>query len=100
MALNSDERRRVAAISNLNLLPIAHMVDTAPPGHSNRVRAPVAGLDVEALDAEVTAAGGWIERRRAPESASTGRARRVRRQSQHIAVWYVIPDSELSGDGH
>jgi hypothetical protein len=88
---------KLRGMSNLDLLPIASMVDTAPPGYSNRVRAAVAGVDLEALDAEVIAAGGRIERRPIPDGRSVGRGRRVKSaQRPGVASWYVIPDSAFS----
>lgn len=88
---------RLRGVSNLDLLPVASMVDRAPPGYSNRVRTPIAGVDLETLDADVKAAGGWIERRPVPDRASVGRGRRVRNaQQSQVAAWYVIPDSALS----
>jgi hypothetical protein len=82
-------------MSNLDLLPVASMVGRAPPGHSNRVRTPVGGVDLDALDAEVEAAGGRIERHTIAASNRVGRGRRVA-PAPHVASWYVIPDSAFS----
>jgi hypothetical protein len=82
-------------MSSLDLLPVASMVGRAPPGHSNRVRTPADGVDLDALDAEVEAAGGWIERRTIPASNRVGRGRRTA-SAPHVASWYVIPDSAFA----
>jgi hypothetical protein len=84
-------------MSNLHRLPVAIMVERAPPGYSNRVRQPIEGASLDELDAEVKAAGGEIKSAPIPAGGGLRRGRRVASaQRPQIASWYVIPDSALS----
>lgn len=82
------ERAAAKRASHLHLLPVGSMLPRAPEGYVTRRRTAIEGADLDALDAEVEAAGGHVVRHTI-ESKSLGRGRTAPRVQD--ASWYVIP---------
>lgn len=80
-------------MSHLRSLPVGSMLPRPQPGYSTRRRVPLEGADLETLDAEVKAAGGWIERTLLQSKSL--RADRVVAPAPVEATWYVIPTQAL-----
>jgi hypothetical protein len=79
-------------MSHLHLLPEGSMLPRPEAGHSARQRVAVEGADLDALDAEVRAAGGRIE----PTETRSRSIRAMLRGKDRLAgSWYVIPDDAL-----
>jgi hypothetical protein len=81
-------------MSHLHLLPIGSMLPPPPEGCVARQRTAVEGANLDALDAEVKAAGGRVLRHTI-QSKSLGRGARVARV-QHV-LWYEIPAEAVEG---
>ena len=75
-------------MSHLHLLPVGSMLPRPPQGYVTRRRTAVEGAGLDALDAEVEAAGGQVVRHTIASNA-LGRGRMTPRVQD--ASWYVIP---------
>jgi hypothetical protein len=74
-------------MSHLHLLLEGGMLPRPPEGYVTRQRIAVEGADLDALDAEVEAAGGWIATDLAePNAVLPGIA-----APAHDMSWYVLP---------
>jgi hypothetical protein len=79
---------------HLHLLALGSMLPRPPRGYVARRRTTVEGADLDALDAEVEAAGGHVVRH-----SVASKALRPGRATPRVqdASWYVIPADAVEG---